>query len=248
MKALTDRARVVLDRYKATQRLAEEDKARLFDIVENRALRGDVSKFDVGTLLQAPPSASLLHRIWISPLGKLGLALAVIGPTALGVYTLGSAEARPPPKASAGAASAAPLPSAPPPSSTPSQPLPNWGAAVSPPAMSGSTARVKTERAPQPASVDEPTVDGEVRLVSAAQLALRSGNAERALQLLAEDAARFPRGKLTSVREVTHMMALCKLGRTAQARLEAERFLAKDAKSPFADRVRSVCSPPQQSQ
>jgi hypothetical protein len=246
MKALTDRARVVLDRYKATQGLADEEKARLLDILERRALRGDLPRFDVAALSRAAPSTNPLQRLWMSPLGKLGLVLALVGPAAFGVYTLSRAEPRSLSKAPVLSATLPPSVTLPP-SATSSPTRPRLGAAAGPPAMSGSTASVKPERAPQVAGSDQATVDEEVQLVSAAQTALRSGNPERALRLLAEDAARFPRGKLTSAREVTHMMALCKLGRTDQARLEAARFLAKNAQSPFADRVRSICSPPHES-
>jgi hypothetical protein len=247
MKALTDRARVVLERYRTTQGLADEEKARLLDIVERRALRGDVPRFDVGALPRATASPSVLRQIGTSPLGKLCLALVAIGPTMLGGYLLSRSETRSfskVPVVSAALPASAGLS----PSPTASQTLPNLGAAASAPAESVSTADVKSERAPQGAGLGQPTVDEEVHLVNAAQLALRSGNPERALQLLAEDASRFPKGKLTSARQVMHMMALCKLGRTDQARLEADRFLAKDAQSPFADRVQSVCSPTHQNQ
>jgi hypothetical protein len=38
------------------------------------------------------------------------------------------------------------------------------------------------------------------------------------------------------------MIALCRLGRASEARLEADRFLAKNPSSPFAARVSDVCS------
>ena len=83
--------------------------------------------------------------------------------------------------------------------------------------------------------------------MNGAQLALRSGNPGHALQLLNEDARRFPNGKLASARAVAHMVALCRLGRADEARLEADRFLAKNPSSPFADRVKAVCSSPSES-
>ncbi len=244
MKPLTDPARVVLERYKATQGLAAAEKARLLEILERRALRGDVPRFEVGAWPHAAADPSVLRQIWTSSLGKLGLA--AIGPTLLAVYMLGRAEIQPSstakavskalPPAAAFSASPAPAPA-----------LHNVDAAPQAPAASVS-ADAKPDRAPQAAALRQPTVDEEVRLVNAAQLALRSGDPNRALRVLAEDAARFPKGKLMSAREVMHMMALCTLGRTEQARLEAERFLEKNAQSPFADRVKSICSATHESQ
>jgi outer membrane protein assembly factor BamD (BamD/ComL family) len=89
----------------------------------------------------------------------------------------------------------------------------------------------------------EPTIDEEIKLMNGAQAALHVGDPRRALQLLSEHARRFRNGKLASARAVTHMIALCALGRSSDARLEAERFLAKTPSSPFAERVRNVCSP-----
>jgi outer membrane protein assembly factor BamD (BamD/ComL family) len=93
------------------------------------------------------------------------------------------------------------------------------------------------------AGSSEPTIDEEVKLMTAAQAALRSGQPRRALHLLNEHARRFPNGKLASARAVAHMVALCAVGRADEARSEADRFLAKSPSSPFAERVRNVCAP-----
>ena len=85
-------------------------------------------------------------------------------------------------------------------------------------------------------------MDEEVKLVSAAQSALRAGDAKQALELLAQHAARFPNGKLATLRQVTHMMALCQAGQRAQARQEAADFVAERPSSPFARRVNGICA------
>jgi outer membrane protein assembly factor BamD (BamD/ComL family) len=91
-------------------------------------------------------------------------------------------------------------------------------------------------------SASEPTIDEEVKLMNAAQAALRAGEPKRALELLNEHAARFPAGKLSTARQVTHMMALCQAGKAEQARHEATSFLAKNPGSPFAARVSGICA------
>jgi outer membrane protein assembly factor BamD (BamD/ComL family) len=78
----------------------------------------------------------------------------------------------------------------------------------------------------------------------AAYEALRGGRPDRALEHLAEHAARFPDGELAESREVTHMIALCQTGEVAAARTSAARFLAHAPHSPYAARVRLICSKP----
>jgi outer membrane protein assembly factor BamD (BamD/ComL family) len=85
------------------------------------------------------------------------------------------------------------------------------------------------------------TIDEEMRLMNAAQDALRTGHSKRALSLLNEHSERFPNGKLSSARSVTRMMALCQAGSSEQARREAEQFLARHPSSPFVDRVKTIC-------
>jgi outer membrane protein assembly factor BamD (BamD/ComL family) len=95
-------------------------------------------------------------------------------------------------------------------------------------------------RSPAPSA--EPTVDEEVKLINGAQAALRAGDTRHALELLAQHAARFPAGKLATLRQVTHMLALCQSGKTAQARQEAADFVADKPGSPFVERVKTICA------
>jgi len=78
--------------------------------------------------------------------------------------------------------------------------------------------------------------------MNGAQAALRAGDAGRALSILNEHAKRFPAGKLATARQVTRMVALCQAGSPKQARAEAATFLARNPSSPFAERVRGICS------
>jgi len=87
-------------------------------------------------------------------------------------------------------------------------------------------------------------LEAELRLMGLAHDALRSGQPERALVFLEEHAVRFPRGALAQSRKVTRIMALCQAGKAVAARGEARRFLALSPSSPYAARVRSLCSEP----
>jgi hypothetical protein len=103
---------------------------------------------------------------------------------------------------------------------------------------------------PEPALDDAPRqgaqgeavmIDEEVALLRSAHAALRAANPKRALAHLAEHRWRFPHGQLADSREVARMLALCASGEAALARVEAERFLTAQPRSPFAQRVRGIC-------
>jgi hypothetical protein len=128
-----------------------------------------------------------------------------------------------------------------PPEPPPSTPPPSPVNPVEPsqPAIAAAPAIVA---APQSAAVSAPQpIDEEVALLRAAYTALHAGDAQRALVHLAEHRWRFPKGQLAEAREVARMLALCANGDRAGARAEAKRFLAARPRSPFAQRVSSIC-------
>ncbi|HKU41410.1 MAG TPA: hypothetical protein VJR89_24805, partial [Polyangiales bacterium] len=88
------------------------------------------------------------------------------------------------------------------------------------------------------------TLAEEMQWLEQAQTALDRGDAQRALTLLAEHTWRFPKGKLAEARDVARILALCSLGRSAQARSLAQRFLHARGASPFSARVRASCAGP----
>jgi hypothetical protein len=95
---------------------------------------------------------------------------------------------------------------------------------------------------PPPPRQDRPgTLDEEMKLLRAAHFALKAGKPEQALTLLAEHTWRFPNGELVESRDVTRIMALCRVGKAEASRSEAKRFLAERPSSPFAGRVRAIC-------
>jgi hypothetical protein len=241
MKAPSDSARLVLDRYVAATAPAGANKVRLLDVIQQRAIRGDLPRFDVQTMPPTVLKASFVQRLWAWPLGKSGLAFAAVGLPALGVYA--AHEARPTGTAQRAALSASfreavVAPTLPVASDVAPQTASDQGL----PTVASTLPRARAEKSNDAAVASETTVDEEVKLMNDAQAALRSDNPSHALQLLNEDARRFPNGKLASARAVAHMIALCRLGRADEVRLEADRFLAKTPNSPFAGRVGDVCS------
>jgi hypothetical protein len=231
MKALSEEARKVLEQLQAPKKMPDADKGRVLALLQQRAIRGDVSRFHVQALPAPHVPLSLVQRVWASPLAKLGLAVTVLGAPAVAVYTQ---RHEPPPVARTIAVTPqAQL-------ETPSASAPVLDESdVTPPSEVLAPSPSKPERA----ASSQATVDAEVHLLKAAQGALRAGDAARALQILDQDAARFPNGRLASERSVTHMVALCKLGQTSQARAEVARFLAKNPQSPLIDHVRTICAP-----
>jgi hypothetical protein len=89
----------------------------------------------------------------------------------------------------------------------------------------------------QPQELD--ALKAETALIKKAHLALRAGEAERALSLLDRHAREHPRGQLGEEREAARVLALCRLGRKDEARRAAGRFLAE--RSPLAERIKSAC-------
>jgi hypothetical protein len=85
------------------------------------------------------------------------------------------------------------------------------------------------------------SLDDETRLIGAADAALRAGDGASALLRLDEHARSFPDGVLAEERSAERVLALCALGRDADARTEADRFLSDRPRTPLAAKVRASC-------
>ncbi len=86
------------------------------------------------------------------------------------------------------------------------------------------------------------TLEEETRLVQSAIAALRSGDPASGLSLLDEHTREFPRGVLAEERSGERVLALCALGRDAEARAAADQFLVEHANAPLAGKVRASCA------
>jgi TolA-binding protein len=80
----------------------------------------------------------------------------------------------------------------------------------------------------------------EVAQLKKAKLALKSGDAGKALSELDTYASRFPRPILGAEATVLRIESLSRRGDAARARALAETFLAKHPDSPYAARLRGL--------
>lgn len=77
----------------------------------------------------------------------------------------------------------------------------------------------------------------QIALVDAARTAVTAGSSEHALELLRRYQDKYPSGAFRPEAAALRIEALVKLGRMAEARSLAERFVAEYAESPLAERV-----------
>jgi len=93
------------------------------------------------------------------------------------------------------------------------------------------------------ASAEQPVdpLQAEAAALRSAQLALRSGDARRALELLAEQERDFRGGALAEERFAARVLALCEAHEPNAARREAQRFENRYPASALLGKVRSAC-------
>jgi hypothetical protein len=93
---------------------------------------------------------------------------------------------------------------------------------------------------PAPAASPAPEEDplaAETRRLREAHSALQAGDPQKALGLLGEQG-----GQLGEERAAARVLALCQMGRVAEAESARAAFLREHPRSPLADRVRSGCA------
>jgi hypothetical protein len=207
-------------------------------------------------------SVGLGKAAWFSgPVSKLVSALALVSVAGAGVYAgVRSKPIAPPTQVAAPAATHAPLArasqaspstaseSAPEPAALePAAPELAASATVPGPAANGKaaggSARTAALGAPLAAASATPNADTlseETRLLRDADQALRAGNAQRALSLLDEHAARYPHGALAPERNAERMIARCQLGQINAS--SAQTYLAAHPDSAFTARIRDACA------
>ncbi len=156
---------------------------------------------------------------------EVGLGALALGITTLGIITLGRPAPPPPPAPSTAAAQLAPslapkpgpaglVPSAapepvPPPRPSPSSPPLSEAPEASPPARPEAS-----DGGPRSPLGDDP----ELELLRQARTALREDRPTAALDLLDQHARRFPTSRFVRERRRTRLTALCRDGRTPEAR------------------------------
>ncbi|AKF11139.1 hypothetical protein DB32_008288 [Sandaracinus amylolyticus] len=82
----------------------------------------------------------------------------------------------------------------------------------------------------------------ELELLHSAQRAWRSGDGARTLALVSEHEDRFARSQMAPERTALRILALCDVGREAEARRLATRFLRTARQSPLRRSVEESCA------
>lgn len=100
-----------------------------------------------------------------------------------------------------------------------------------------STERTSTHAAEPP----PPSPSDDLALVEAAEAALRSGDPERALELLHRHEQRFPRAATVEEREALRVLALCAAGRAVEGRGARWTFLREHPRSAYRERIEKAC-------
>jgi hypothetical protein len=123
-------------------------------------------------------------------------------------------------------------------------PMPRAAAEPTPEPLPSASALVE-QTPPRPGEIPSvtPLLQAETRALADVQRALRDGQADEALRLLAEQERRFALGALHEERAASRVIALCAAGRVAEGRRARDRFLSSYPNSPAADRVRASCTP-----
>jgi outer membrane protein assembly factor BamD (BamD/ComL family) len=83
-------------------------------------------------------------------------------------------------------------------------------------------------------------MQSELALLDGARSAVRAGQSARALTVLDDFAARFPRAALAPEAALLRVEALARAGDRAGAERAARTLLAADPTSPYAERVRTL--------
>jgi hypothetical protein len=198
------------------------------------------------TPLAAGGVAATLRWKWLAKLklwGSLGALSAVASTTALVVRH--ELRARPAPSAVQVNVAAPPTstaPSTPDVTSTPAAPIDSSSEVA--PAAVGSTSKPEAARRANASAKSDSAddVDSELSLLSSARTALAAHRPDLALQALDRDAREHPASPLREERAYTRIRALCELGRSADARRDADRFIAVWPTSLYRARIERSCA------
>ena len=87
-----------------------------------------------------------------------------------------------------------------------------------------------------------PSLAAELELLHRAQSAWRAREAARALSIVDEHRARYPRSALRVEREALQVLALCELGRRSEAARVARALLAREPLSPLRAAIEQSCA------
>jgi hypothetical protein len=237
MTDLSREARELLRRAKDAEAPGAGDRARVRAALDARLALGagaGAAAIVAGAGGRAHVSRAVMAK-WIVGLGVLTLAAA-----SGGTYFGASAPAQRAPATTQTASPVIPAPTSAQESSD-SPAIAVTDLPVAPPSPQPRAVPRVRSASPAERSADEQAVSEELGILLRAQTAMRAGRPEAALAALDEHARRFPLGALAEERSSERVFALCALGRTGEAHVEAARFLSAFPRSPAAARVSASC-------
>ena len=250
MNPLSERARLMLERYKVIETMSVSEKTRLLENIQQANARGLLPRFEVSAAPSTASKATSFGRSWSAPAIRLIIVSALLALPAVAAVAFAVRQARRPSVENHVASTIAPATAEVVPAQevAPAQPAQQVPAQINGMGPVDTTEHLaplspkrvvlrKTARGP----AVESTIDEEMHLLNEAQAADDAGDWPRALKLLDEYPRRFPSSRLADARAVAHLVVLCKLGRVTAARHEAVRFLSRYPNSPFTDRVKGIC-------
>lgn len=251
MSELGPEARSLLDAARREERLRPGQK--------------EAVKAAVAAALAVPAAAAATGGVGAA--AKVGLLGSVAGRVVIGVALAGSAATatwvvtgRGPPAIERNAAEEVPprLEAAPPPTTAevgPEVEAPPLESAPAPPEARpprprrarAPAAKPEPSATPAPSPAEDPSPEpscslrAEVLLLQKGQLALSAGRPEEALGLFLQHRQRCPEGTLHEERDAGRIIALCQLGRSAEAKAEREAFARGSPRSPHLLRIERAC-------
>jgi hypothetical protein len=250
MNPLSDRARLMLERYKVLETMSVSEKTRLLEDIQQANARGLLPRFEMSAAPAMASKTPSFGRSWSVPARRLIivstlLALPAVAAVAITVRHARSWDGRPSVEAQLASTPVAPTHVAPVIAPATVEVAPAQKDDMGPLETTKYVAprspkRIFVPKTPRGPAV-ESTIDEEMHVLKEAQAADDAGDWRRALQLLDEYPRRFPSSRLADARAVEHLVVLCKLGRVTAARQEAVHFLSRYPNSPFSDRVKGIC-------
>lgn len=248
-------ALAILAAYRRSEQLPEAVESRVWDRVESEtAVAASPTSTRWGLVALIAAAAVGLLAIGIRSFDAEEAKESAAGHMAVdrgsaseshGVATVGQPEAEPSKRRSNGAASVDAQPE-----KTPAPESEAETAADSTAPAPQATPSTKASRRPKARSKLDvaPEVEAasslaeETALLRRAQAAMRSGNPQKALSLLAQCQRAFPGGLLREERDALKVLALCGAGKTSKGKAAAAAFLRARPSSALAPRVRGACS------
>ena len=101
-----------------------------------------------------------------------------------------------------------------------------------------------TDRVPRAPASGQNDLHAEIDLLDGARAALSTRSSRRALELVGRYEERYPTGSFLPEATAVRVEALVQLGRAAEARVLAERFIAAHRGSLLSDRVAALAGLP----